>query len=143
MASNPANVEVATREWAMQLIPYLDILYPGGKAINPIRGQDPSGYPMYPDEVSRFVAAMGQNNFIKQGSLEIGNNIYSDKEKIRHATWEDLGQMFLFCVRSERHGSTAVQAAVSDGTFKIGTSPNERALGDALSFLYIASILLC
>lgn len=128
MASNPANVEVAKREWAMKLIPYLDILYPGGKAINPIRGEEPSGYPIYTDELNQFVADMGQSKFIEQGSLEIGNNIYRDKEKIRHATWEDLRQMFFFCARRERFGSTGMQHAVSDGTLKIALLRMEELL---------------
>ena len=55
MANNINDNQVPSRENVAELLQYLNILYPESKAIDPIRYLDSIGYPVYKDEVNRFM----------------------------------------------------------------------------------------
>jgi len=119
MASNIDHDPVPSRECVAQLLAYLDILYPGGKAIDPIKSLDENGYPFYKDEVYRFFALVGQHGILRHSSVAEGNAIYTNRDKIRNATWKDLGAMFYFCSVRQRFSQAGYEHAISSGIVQL------------------------
>ena len=102
-----------------QLLAYLDILYPRGKAINPITSFDSVGYPFYKDEVNRFFALIGESGISRQCSIAEENAVYNNTEKIRRGTWTDLGMMFFFCDRRQHFSQAGYEHAISSGIVRL------------------------
>jgi hypothetical protein len=46
---------VAIKDYIQNLLNYLDILYPNGEPIDPLKECDPHGYPIYKAEVNSFM----------------------------------------------------------------------------------------
>lgn len=119
MANQINDNQIPSQESVAELLPYLDIFYPHGKAIDPVKHSNQWICPTYSNHVSRFFRLVGKNWITRQGVLEKGNDLFSNKEKIHNATWNDLKCLLTYCIRMNRFSDSAFDDAISQGIIQL------------------------
>lgn len=119
MTTKTYDNQVPSRESVMELVQYLDILYPKGKAINPVKSQDEWSCSVYKNEVDEFFRLVGKKWIARRGIMDKGNDLFSNKDKIRRATWDDLKSVLTYCIRMNRLSDSGFDDVISQGIVQL------------------------
>lgn len=119
MANNIKTNEIPSRESVAELLQYLNILYPKGNAIDSIKSHDKWSCSTYKYEVDEFFRLVGKKWVARRGIMDKGSDLFSNKDKIRKATWDDLKCVLTYCIRMNRFSDTGFEDAISQGVVQL------------------------
>ncbi|CAF1172889.1 unnamed protein product [Adineta ricciae] len=114
MAANTDDSHVPSAKQVDKLLQYLDILYPGGKPIQPVIDPSP-GTCIYKDEVNTFCQTISDDWFWRGFTAKAAAEYCNNPDKLQTATWKDIKCVLTFFIFKERFCNGYQGAAIEDG----------------------------